>query len=131
MDDQKSPIDELFTDSEPLDTTMVVNSLKRFIRIKRESHEIFFTDEGNEVSILKRILIFGLGKKLLKLEQYIDSESFSAKEITERLQLKKGTVDGLFNNLRSKSYILGSGSDYLIPNYKINNILTLLEAKKV
>ena len=129
MNDQKSPIDELFTDSEPLDTITIVNALKRFIRIKRETHEIFFTDEGHRISILKRILVFGLGKKLLKVENYTEAESFSAKEISEELQLKKGTVDGLFNSLRNKSYILGSGSDYSIPNYKIHDILKLLEEK--
>jgi hypothetical protein len=129
MNDQKSPIDELFTDSEPLNISAIVDALKRFIRIKRETHEIFFTDEGNNISILKRILVFGLGKKLLKVEEYIDTESFSAKEVSERLQIKKGTVDGLFNSLRGKSYILGSGSDYTIPNYKITDILALLEEK--
>lgn len=129
MTDQNSTIDELFTDSDPLDTTTIIGALKRFIRIKRETHEIFFTEEGNKLSILKRILIFGLGKKLLKIEKYIETESFSAKEIADRLQLKKGTVDGLFNSLRGKSYILGSASEYMIPNYKIGDILNLLEEK--
>lgn len=129
MNDTKSPIDELFTDNEPLDATKIVSVLKKFIRIKRETHEIFFTDEGNKVSIIKRILIFGLGKKLLKYEKYLETESFSAKDISEELQLKKGTVDGLFNTLRGKSHILGSGSDYVIPNYKINDILEILEEK--
>jgi len=71
-----------------------------------------------------------LGKKLLKVEKYVDTESISAKEIAERLQLKKGTVDGLFNNLRGKSYILGSGSDYMIPNYKINRYFDFIGGKE-
>ena len=129
MDDQNSAINDLFTDNEPIDKVSIVNVLKKFIRIKKESNEIFLTDIGNELNVVKRILVFGIGKKLLKMENYIETDSFSAKEVAEKLQLKKGTVDASFNTLRTKGYILGSGSEYIIPNYKISDILVLLEEK--
>ena len=129
MSNQNSPINELFTDSDPLDTEAVVKVIKVFIRIKRETNEIFFTETGNKLSVVKRIILFGLGRKLLKIEKIIETDSFSAKEIAQKLQLIKGTVDASFHSLRGKGFIIGSGSDYVIPNYKISNVLSLLEEK--
>lgn len=124
-----SPISELFTDTEPLDVNAIVSVLKLFIRIKRDTNEIFFTEVGNQSSAIERILIFALGRKVLKVGGHIESESFSAKEVSDLLQLKKGTVDATFSILRNKSFILGSGSEYLLPNYKITDVLNLLKSK--
>lgn len=127
--DPISPINDLFTDSEPIDVQNIVEVLKLFIRIKRDTNEIFFTEAGNQTSAIKRIMIFGLGRKILKVGGHIDTESFSAKDVSDLLQLKKGTVDATFNILRSKSLILGSGSSYIVPNYKITDVLSLLRSK--
>jgi hypothetical protein len=126
MTDDQSPINELFTDSEPIDTKAIVDVLKNYIRIKRETREIFFTDLGNDKNISDRMLIYGLSKKVLKVGNHSELETFSAKEITVNLQLKKGTVDGTFSILKKRGLILGSGSEYIIPNYKILEILKML-----
>ena len=128
-DNPSSPINELFTDTEPIDINMIVDVLKSFIRIKRDTNEIFFTEAGNKASVIERILIFALARKVLKVGGHIDSESFSAKGVSDLLQLKKGTVDATFSTLRNKSFILGKGSEYVLPNYKITDILKLLKNK--
>lgn len=128
-DNPISPINELFTDTEPIDVNTIVSVLKNFIRIKRDTNEIFFTEVGNQATAIERILIFALGRKVLKVGGHIDSESFSAKEVSALLQLKKGTVDATFSILRNKSFILGSGSKYVLPNYKITDALNLLKSK--
>lgn len=128
-DNSISPINELFVDTEPIDVNTIVKELKIFIRIKRDTNEIFFTEVGNRASAVEKILIFALGRKILKVNGHIDSESFSAKEVSDLLQLKKGTVDATFSILRNKSFILGSGSEYVLPNYKITDVLNLLKGK--
>lgn len=125
-----SNLDALFTDSEPLDLESIIQVLKEFVRVKRDNKDIFFTEAGNKTSVPKRILLFALTRKLLKSEGHIENDTFSAKETSKELQTPKGSIDSAFNWLRGKGYILGSGTDYLIPNYKIGEILTILKEKK-
>lgn len=122
-----SKLNQLFTDSEPLDVESVVSVLKQYVRIKQDTNEIFFTENGNKVTVYKKILLFALARKLLKNERSIDTESFSARLVSKKLQIKKGSIDSSFNMLRGKGFIVGSGTNYEIPNYKIGEILTLFE----
>jgi len=129
MDDNNSPINDLFTDSEPVDVAAIVEVVKEYIRIKKNTKEVFFTENAGNANVIKRILAYGLGKKLLKIGGYMETEYFSAKEVAKDLRLKKGTVDGTFNVLKKKNQILGSGSEYIIPNYKITDVLNLLKKR--
>ena len=122
-----SKLNQLFTNSEPLDVESVVSILKRYVRIKQDTNEIFFTENGNKVIVYKKILLFALARKLLKTEGIINTESFSAQLTSEKLQIKKGSIDSSFNGLKGKGFILGSGDEYVIPNYKIGEILALFK----
>lgn len=122
-----STLDDLFTDSEPLDLKSIIPVLRDFVRIKRDSKVIFFTEAGHQVSVFKKILLFGLTKKILKTEGHIENDSFSARDAHQTLKIPKGSIDSAFNGLKARGYILGSGTDYVIPNYKISNILAILK----
>jgi len=126
---KQSPLEELFSDSGPVDLDQLVMVLKPFVRIHSDSKEIYLTDQGNKCNIKNKMLIYFLAKKLLKLEEFISTESVSAKEIADKLNLKKGSVDATFKTLRESGFIMGSGKEYNIPNYKISDINTVLGAK--
>lgn len=125
-----STINELFTDNEPIDMESIIQLLKQYVRVKRDTNEVFFTEDGNKASVLRKILIFALTHKLLKVEGFIETESISARLVSEKLQIKKGSIDSSFNRLRGKGFIIGSGADYVIPHYKIGEIITLLKEEK-
>lgn len=124
----KSAIEDLFSDSGPVNIEEIVRSIKPFLKIQREGAQIFLTDKGNKVGVNTRILLYALAKKLLKEEKFIDSEAISAKEIAEQLNIKKGSVDFGFSALRNKGDILGSGVNYTVPNDRINGIIKALDA---
>lgn len=130
MTNKKSPIEELFSDTGPVDVEEAVKILKPLIQVQRESNEIHLTEAGNKETGINKILTYALGKKILKLEKITESENFSAKEVSEKLGLKKGSVDYYFNSLRGHGLILGSGSRYSIPNAKVSEILNRLRGKK-
>jgi len=126
---EKKYIEELFTDSGPVDEKEVVEVVRNFIVINQETHEIYFKEAAKKLTVEEKILAYGLAKKLLKLGSYVNSEEISAKEIKD-LGIKSGSVDSAFKSLREESgYLIGSGSKYVIPNYKVKDALKELKKK--
>jgi len=130
MSEQKLT-EQLFTDSGAINKKDIVDTLKNILDINRETYDIYFKEEANDFTIEEKIIAYGLAKKLLKTEGYIKSEEFSANEIkkNKNYSMKDGSVDNSFKALREKSDIRGSGSKYLIPNYKIGDSLKKLNSK--
>jgi len=130
MTNKKSPVEELFSDIGPVDVKRAVEVLKPLMQVQRDTKEIHITEEGRKKTGINMVLIYCLGKKVLKLEKIIEGESFSAKEVADNLGLKKGSVDSYFNSLRKRGLILGSGSKYTIPNTKVSEVINILKGKK-
>ncbi len=130
MNNRQSPIEDLFSDTGPVDIKAVVEALKPLMQVQRGKNEIHLTELGNEAIVSNKILIYALGKKILKMESIIETEEFSAKEVFDNLGLKKGTIDFNFNLLRERGFILGSGSSYVIPNAKVSAIVNILKGIK-
>lgn len=122
-------LEELYSDSGPFDISATIAQIKPFVRFQRETNKIYLTDAGIEVSVDQKALLYGIGKKLLKSQILIDQESFSAKEVSDELGIKKGTIDPVFQTLRKKGLILGKKSNYTIPNDKVNKIFNLLNER--
>ena len=127
MSAEKKYIEELFTDALPVNEKEVVKVLKPIITIQRNSKEIFLKDE-KKLTVEDKILAYGLAKKLLKIREYIDSETISASEVYEKTGIKKGSIDYGFKSLRGK-FLFGKGKSYEIPNYKVNEIIKRLQKK--
>lgn len=130
MTNKKSPVEELFSDTGPVDVEKTVRVLKPLMQVQRDTKEIHITEKGRKKTGIDMVLIYSLGKKILKLERIIEGESFSAKEVADNLGLKKGSVDSYFNSLRKRGLILGSGSKYTIPNTKVSAIVNILKGNK-
>lgn len=127
MTEKKSPLEELYTDSGAFDTKRVVDILKPLLSIQRGGSSIFFTKEGNALKNEDKILAYGLVKKLLKNEGVIEEVGVSGKEVHEKTELPKGTVDPTMQKLKKDGLLAGSGSNYEIPNRRVETVLERLE----
>src|SRR4030042_729542 len=108
--------DSLFSDSGPFDEASVILALKDHITIQRSTNSIFFRNTVLQVD--RKILAYGLAKKLLKSKGLVDSETISAKEFYAMTKIKKGTIDPAFKILKDKGFLVGK-KDYEIPAHKI------------
>lgn len=127
MAQEKRYIEQLFTDSLPVDEKGVVMALKPIITIQKNSKEIFLKDE-KKLTVEDKVLAYGLTKKILKMRGHIENETISAKEVYEKTGIKKGSIDSAFKSLRGK-FIFGKGKSYEIPNYKVTEIVKRLQSK--
>ncbi len=123
------PIDELYTDSGPVDPRRLVSALKPYIQIKRDSGDIFLTGSGSKLPAKIKILIYFLTKKIMKIDGVVSDETVSAKEIKDSFkgEVAPGTVDSYFKSLREGRIIIGKGEVYELPNSQVSNVLEILE----
>lgn len=127
MIDKKHTIDALFSDSGPFDEVEVVRALHDHITIQRSTNSVFFKNSG--LSVDRKILAYGLAKKLLKAKGISDSEMITAQEFHEMTKIKKGTIDPAFKGLKTKGLLVGK-REYEIPTHKISSVIQLLDKSK-
>lgn len=126
MTENKSLIDELYTDTGVFDTARVVKALKGILNIQRNEHDVIFRPEV-ELKNEDKILAYALVKKLLKNEGQVDNSGISGKEVHEKTRMPKGTIDPTMQKLRADGFIAGKGTNYNIPIHKIESVLKRLE----
>lgn len=127
MTDKKSTIDALFSDSGPFDETEVVQALHNHVTIQRSTNRIFLKD--STLSVDRKILAYGLAKKLLKVKELSESEFITAQEFHEATGIKKGTIDPAFKFLKDKGLLVGK-REYEIPTNKVSSIAKMISGKK-
>jgi hypothetical protein len=124
---KKSLLEELYTDAGEFDVARTVKALKPILSIQRGSQAVFFSKEGHALKNQEKVLAYCLLKKLLKAEAVIEEGGVSAKEVHEKTELPKGTVDPLMQKLKKDGLLAGSGSNYEIPARQVDAILSRLE----
>ncbi len=128
MPQEKHHIEELFSDAQPINEKAVVEALKPHITIQRDSKDIYLKNSG-KLTIDEKVLVYSLAKKLLKLKGLVEQEAVSANEFYKRTGVKKGSVDSAFKKLREDGLLVGSGQNYEIPNYKIDEVVAMMLVK--
>ncbi len=126
MNDKNSTIETLFSDSGPFNEVEVVNALQAHVTIQRATKRIFL--KGSHLTVDRKVLAYGLAKKLLKSKQLIDTEMITAQEFHEMTKIKKGTIDPAFKALKEKGLLVGK-KEYEIPTHKISLVIQLLAKK--
>lgn len=126
MTDIKPTLDNLFSDNGAFDESEVVTAIQPHVTIQRSTNAIFLKD--STLSVEKRILVYGLAKKLLKLKDLVEDEKITPLEIHQKTGIKKGSIDPSIKRLKDGGLLVGKGSSE-IPNFKIAEIITLLKAK--
>ena len=123
MKEEKLTIEALFSDSGPFDEDTVVRALLPYIVIQEPDHEIFFKEA--KLSAKRRMLAYGLAKKLLKRNSLIADERVTALELHQKTGIKKGTIDPMLKSLREEGLFAGK-KEYEIPAYKIQEAVTMI-----
>ncbi len=127
MTNDKSFLEDLYTDSGGFDRERVVRVLQTILTIQRGDHKVFFKKEAT-LEAADKILAYALVKKLLKTEGVTETSSVSGKELKKQTGVKSGTVDFTIKKLKEEDGLLvGSGSNYEIPAHKVEDILERLE----
>lgn len=122
--DQAPTIEDLFSDSGPFNEAEVVQALQPLITIQRSTNKIFF--KGVRLPADRKILAYGLAKKLLKERGLVDNGLITAQKVHESTGIKKGTVDPTFKSLKEGGFLVGKGK-YEIPAHKIQAVIQLLK----
>lgn len=128
MDDKELTIDSLFSDAGAFDEEKVLKALHPHVTVQTGSNQISF--KGTKLSSELKILAYALTKKLLKFKGYPTLALISAQEIHKATGIKKGTVDPTFKILRDKGFFVGKKKEYEIPDYKVPEIVGMLERVK-
>lgn len=126
MKDKNATIEMLFSDSGPFNEAEVVKALQAHVTIQRTTNRIFLKD--SHLSVDRKILAYGLAKKLLKSKELIDTEMITAQEFHRETKIKKGTIDPAFKMLKEKGLLVGK-KEYEIPTHKIPFVIQLLAKK--
>lgn len=126
MANDKYKLEDLFTDAGPLNESEIVEAIKPFVMIQKDTLEIHFKETA--LAVDKRILVYGLAKKLLKLRRSIESELITAQEVHQKTGIKKGSIDPGLKKLKDSGFLIGRGN-YEIPAHKISQILKLISKK--
>ena len=123
----KSALEELYTDAGELDVPRIVNAIKNLVSIQRSDNKVFFSQAGHSLKNDDKMLAYCLVKKLLASEGKVEDEGVSGKEIHEATEIPKGTVDPAIQKLKKTGLLVGSGSNYQIPNRRVAEVLERLE----
>jgi len=123
MTDKDNTIESLFSDSGPFDEAEVVNALRSHVTIQRSTNRIYFKNSG--LATDRKILAYGLAKKLLTSKGILQTEMITAQEFHVATGIKKGTVDPAFKLLKDKGLFVGKG-EYEIPTDKISSAIEML-----
>jgi len=123
MTGQKPTINDLFTDGGIFDESEVVSAIQPHVAIQKDTNEIL--PRNSDLSIEKRILVYGLAKKLLKVKGYIEDDSMTPREFHDKTGVKQGSVDPSFKKLKDAGLLVGKSKSE-IPNFKIAQIIKSL-----
>jgi hypothetical protein len=123
MTDKKLSIDDLFSDAGAFDEHEVSKALLPHISIQKSSNLIFF--RNHKLPIAKKIIAYGLAKKLLRQKNIIETEMITAQEFFGVTKLKKNSIDPTFKMLKDSGLLVGK-REYEIPVSKISEIIEIL-----
>lgn len=123
MNNEKLTIEVLFSDSGPFDEDLVVRALLPHLIIQKPDYEIFFRE--TKLSAKRRMLAYGLAKKLLKRHGLVADESVTALELHQKTGIKKGTIDPMLKSLREEGLFAGK-KEYEIPAYKVQEAVSMI-----
>lgn len=127
MTEKASVLEELYTDGGEFDATRVVAALKPVLTIQRGGDRIFYTKEGHALKNEDKVLAYCLVKKLLKSEGVVEESGVSGKELHEKTEIPKGTIDPMIPKLKKEGLLAGSGKSYEIPARRVDTVIERLE----
>lgn len=131
MDDQNDPLSKLFDVSSLEDQREVVaDTVFPFARIDGETLDVRFTQEGEQLTVREKLLVFLLVRKALVMGKKItqEQEAASPSEVEKATGISGGTIRPVLRKLLDEKLIRMDGG-YFVPNSRIKEIKSILTKK--
>jgi hypothetical protein len=127
--DPNDPLAKLYDTSGLQDQREIIaETLFPFARIDSENFEVRFTNEGEQLVVREKLLVFLLMRKALKLGGHIAEEAVSPSEIERATGILGGTIRPALRKLVDEKLIREEGG-YIVPNSRVKDINKLLIKK--
>lgn len=124
---QRPDFESLFTEAEEIDSAELEGLLKPYILIKRDTNYIFFTEQGHQLKLEHKLLLFLLARKVLSLLGKEEKDETPPRTIIETTKLPRGSVLPTLKRLEGKHLAVNIKGNYFVPNYQIHRIKKVLE----
>jgi hypothetical protein len=122
-------IDDLYTNTGTFDQQKVLQALHSRVVFTKDN-EILFTIDPTQPKARDVILLYALAKKVLKTNSKIESETITNAEILNKTRINKNTVNVTIMRLKEKKLLLGEGTGYEVPMFKVDEVIALLSENK-
>ena len=118
---------------EEVSTDDIARTLLPFIRFASKEDPLpHLTNAGHKLTVARKVLVCALGKVLLHRKDMLETNTISASEIEEQMDVPGGSVRPAIQQLVTKK-VLRNAKDrgsYYIPDSRISEAIALLEDKK-
>lgn len=125
------PFDVLFDDSlVENQNELIAETITPYMRFtSRTDPEIMFTDEGDELTVREKLLVFFLAWKVLSIKGIVSSEDATPKQIEQTTGIPGGSIRPTLKKLLDDKLIRSQGDGYIVPNSRIKRINDMLVQK--
>ncbi len=120
-------IEDLIVDEEEIGEKLLYELLEKYIRIGEKSKSLIFNPEFDSLKIDDKIIVYLLGKKVLKLLNFSDEEKASPKDISNDTGINYDTIKPQISALARNKILGKEDRKYFVPNYNLNIIKERLE----
>jgi len=122
------PFDRLFSKDDRVDTGLLAELLLPYIRIDPDSGRVRFTEDGHQLTVKKKVVVYLLARKAFAVRNSKASEVASPKEISTGIGAKGGTVRPKIKELLEERLIEESDAGYAVPTHSLQRAKQYLES---
>lgn len=128
---EKDPFDMLFDDSLVEDQKqLIAETIFPYVRFtSRDVFEIMFTDDGEDLTVREKLLVFLLAWKVFVIREMTTDEEATPKEMEEKTGIPGGSIRPTLKKLVDEKVIQSNNTGYFIPNARIKRISQILGGK--
>jgi len=115
---EKDELEDLFVKKdELLDKTLLKESIMKYAKLTNEG-ELIPGREFYNLPNLKKVIVFLLARKVLKVKNVIEEEEIGPTELSKSIGIPVGSVKTIFHSTKDILFVSVSGK-YKMPNYAI------------
>ena len=108
---------DLFVDEEEMYYDILSRILKPFVQLGKKTADVYFTEQGEELTNNDKIVVYLLAKKVLSILGKIEGDGgLSPSEIANNTRINRNTIGVQLKRLKDKGLILKEKKKYYIPN---------------
>ena len=135
MDNQSQvdPFDQLFVDREALDRQLLADLILPYVRLQRNTTEVIMTEEGDELTLAKRVLVYLLARKVLVATGVTEEEGAAPAQIEKDTGIPGGSLRPTLSRLVDDKLIradkAATKTAYFVPNHAVRQIAKLFKSE--